>query len=99
MLALSQHTLRQELALDASRVIQGCVVPKMLPEQILPLRAREHGAFCGTDGWMEFVSYGKTGLKLHLRLWKKNQSRARIALLHAGMVQTELEALFQKRLN
>lgn len=88
VLALSQHTLRQELALDASRVIQGCVVPKMLPEQILPLRASEHGAFCGTDGWMEFVSYGKTGLKLHLRLWKKNQSRARIALLHAGMVQS-----------
>lgn len=52
-----QHTRRQELALDASRVVQVCVVPRMLPEQIPPLRAGERGVSVGQrDGWMDAPS-------------------------------------------
>lgn len=48
-----QPTLRQEVAFGISRVIQVCAVPRMLPEQIPPLRAGELGIFCGTKGWMD----------------------------------------------
>lgn len=47
-----QRVLKQDLALDAFRTVQVCAVPRMLPEQIPAVRARESGVVCGRDWWM-----------------------------------------------
>lgn len=50
----------QDLAPDAFGAVQGCAVPRMLPEQIPAVRARESSVIWGTDrrtdGWVDGCS-------------------------------------------